>query len=492
MLITKWLLGACAAFCASMAIAETDHVLLTSKSGELTIQGPVLDFDGRHISVSSEYGPVVLDMGNFSCVGAACPDAEIKTETLILTAPQSVLDVLMPALIENFALRRARQIDRAQQDDDTVFILAPLSDPNRTLSIDLRPMDPDFAIEALIAHETDAAVSFRPLTPDETATMLARHPASLGSPSSLVLAYDAIAPVIAPPSATQSVNITDLVTAIASDDSIFDVTNQVAMYFANHGTTTKPPIAHADLVQSLYADPARSGVVPFSNLGGLQVLDILTPCGAFPLINKRTVKSGDYPFNAPIFIHTSPYRLGTQAQEFLDYVTSPAAQMVIQRAGFVDQMMEEIPITAQGKRLAIAIAQADATTLPQLQSLLKTLDQGNRLTITFRPPDATGSLDPVSMSHIKMLAHAIKTDRFKGRAMYFVGFNFDAPDQTRNIERSQQQAADVLQALLTKIKTSDGKLNSMVSMGFGSILPNTCDGSAIGNRVNNRVEVWVK
>ncbi len=141
MLITKWLLVACAAFCASMAFAETDHVLLTSESGELTIQGPVLDFDGRHISVSSEYGPVVLDMGNFSCVGAACPDAEIKTETLILTAPQSVLDVLMPALIENFALRRARQIDRAQQDDDTVFILAPLSDPNRTLSIDLRPMD---------------------------------------------------------------------------------------------------------------------------------------------------------------------------------------------------------------------------------------------------------------------------------------------------------------------------------------------------------------
>ena len=244
--------------------------------------------------------------------------------------------------------------------------------------------------------------------------MLARHPASLGSPSSLVLAYDAIAPVIAPPSAIQSVNITDLVTAIASDDSIFDVTNQVAMYFANHGTTTKSPIAHADLVQSLYADPTRSGVVPFSNLGGLQVLDILTPCGAFPLINKRTVKSGDYPFNAPIFIHTSPYRLGTQAQEFLDYVTSPAAQMIIQRAGFVDQMMEEIPITAQGKSLAIAIAQADATTLPQLQ------------------------------------------------------------------------------ALLSKIKTSDVKLNSMVSMGFGSILPNTCDGSAIGNRVNNQVEVWIK
>jgi hypothetical protein len=123
---------------------------------------------------------------------------------------------------------------------------------------------------------------------------------------------------------------------------------------------------------------------------------------------------------------------------------------------------------------------------------LKTLDQGNRLTITFRPPDATGSLDPVSMSHIKMLADTIKTDRFKGRAIYFVGFNFDAPDQTRNIERSQQQAADVLQALLTKIKTSDGQLNSMVSMGFGSILSNTCDGSAIGNRVNNRVEVWIK
>ena len=52
--------------------ANGKTVALSSKSGDLEINGTLLDFDGRYYSIESEYGHVVLDSKLFECAGDGC------------------------------------------------------------------------------------------------------------------------------------------------------------------------------------------------------------------------------------------------------------------------------------------------------------------------------------------------------------------------------------------------------------------------------------
>ena len=47
-------------------------VSLSSKPGDLEINGTLLDFDGQYYSIESEYGDVVLDSKLFVCSDDGC------------------------------------------------------------------------------------------------------------------------------------------------------------------------------------------------------------------------------------------------------------------------------------------------------------------------------------------------------------------------------------------------------------------------------------
>ncbi len=475
----------------TLGAAQSNTITLTSKSKTLVLDGALLDFDGRYFAIESAYGPVVLDGLDFDCSGDACPDKTNKTEILTLVAPQSLNTVLMPALIENFAARRARSASHMQTDGDMVTTLTSTANPDRKLIIRLKTADTDSGIAMLIDQSARAAIGFRPLNTAEKTALISQNQTSLGTAQTKALALDAIIPVIAPPSAKTAIDLTAFTDGFgANSTDPLIVSRQTGGYLAALGHATKPATDLTALVGQLYGDPDAIGAVSFSNLSGLQVLDIASDCGMVPKMTRKSIKNGDYPFNVPIYLHLAPYILGPQSNEFLDYITSPAAQMVFQRAGFVDQTVEEIPLSAQGDRLGHAIATVDAQSLPHLQSLMREVRNASRLTLTFRFDGATGAFDDLSLARLRQLTDLIKAGRFKNRRLSFIGFSDKSTDFTANLDDSQNLAAAVLQAALEHLDGHDMPLNSMVSMGYGSVVPVTCASSDFTQTLNRRVEVW--
>ena len=138
----------------------------------------------------------------------------------------------------------------------------------------------------------------------------------------------------------------------------------------------------------------------------------------------RNVKTEDYPLTAPVFVYLPARRLPKLAREFLIYTRSAAAQLVIRRAGFVDQQPEEIPIDAQGDRMANAIQGAGPEIgLEALQAMLERLRGMKRMTTSFRFETGSVQLDAQSRSNVEQLAYALESGVYDGRALLFAGFS---------------------------------------------------------------------
>jgi phosphate transport system substrate-binding protein len=177
----------------------------------------------------------------------------------------------------------------------------------------------------------------------------------------------------------------------------------------------------------------------------------------------------------------------------LTYLRSAPAQLVIRRAGFVDQTPEEIPINAQGQRLANAIVQAGPEVdLGELQRMLAVLGPLQRLTTTFRFGAGSARLDAQSSSNVQQLAQALEGGFYDARRLVFVGFSDgDGPART-NREIALQRAEAVRSAVLEAAETANLDRIEMQVDAFGEALPMACDDSAWGRQVNRRVEVWVR
>ncbi len=180
-------------------------------------------------------------------------------------------------------------------------------------------------------------------------------------------------------------------------------------------------------------------------------------------------------------------------REFLSFTRSPSAHLVIRRAGFVDQLPEEIAINAQGDRFANAIARAgDDITLTDLQEMVQVLTPLRRLTTTFRFEAGSARLDAQSRSNVAQLARALESGLYDNRRLVFVGFSDGEGAASLNRDIARRRAHAVRQAVLSEAETlAPGRLD-LATEAFGEAMPMACDDSEWGRRANRRVEVWVK
>ena len=57
------------------------------------------------------------------------------------------------------------------------------------------------------------------------------------------------------------------------------------------------------------------------------------------------------------------HRLPKIAREFLSYTSTDSAQAVIERAGFINQTLKEVPLNQQGDRLVQAVSVAGTSSV---------------------------------------------------------------------------------------------------------------------------------
>ena len=249
----------------------------------------------------------------------------------------------------------------------------------------------------------------------------------------------------------------------------------------------------AELAAAVEKDSLSIGVTSYAEQQNTAILTLSGSCGFSLDVSRLSIKTEDYPLTAPMFLYFPARRLPQIAREFLSFTRSPNAQLVIRRAGFVDQTAEEIAVEEQGNRFANAITVAGPEiSLDELQKMTATLTPMARLTTSFRFEAGSVRLDAQSRSNVQQLARALEIGQYDTRRLLFVGFSDGKGAAFANREIALRRAEAVRQAVITAAITVTLDRVVLDIDAFGEAMPMACDDSAWGRQANRRVEVWVR
>ncbi|WP_158964905.1 phosphate ABC transporter substrate-binding/OmpA family protein [Chachezhania sediminis] len=501
---------------ATSALAQ--DVTLTSRDGAVELSGTLLGFDGEFYRLDTMFGELTVDGSGVTCDGPGCPSLTGFVARIGFSGAASMADVLLPALIEGFALRNGYDTDRTQGESaDFTYALSTPDPKTPVATFSFRVTNSDEGFADLLADEADIVMSTREIRPTERTLA---HDAGMGDMTqanrSRVLALDAMVPVVSPENPVRAISVPALAQVFAGqianwqdlggpDAPIVLHLPEAQSGFAQAVTDrllvpADLPLAadirrHPDsrtLSRAVSLDPFAIGLASFADVGAARALMLTGACGYGIAATRRSVKTEDYPLTAPLFLYIPARRLPQVARQFLAYTTSAAAQLVIRRAGFVDLAAERIPVGDQGTRLANAIRSAGPeVSLRELQKMVQVLAPLSRLTTTFRFEAGSARPDAQSRSNILQLAHALEAGTYDAHRLVFAGFSDGegAAEPNRAISLGRAQA--VRDAVVAMAEASGLQQVELEVAGFGEALPMACDDSEWGRQVNRRVEIWI-
>jgi phosphate transport system substrate-binding protein len=260
------------------------------------------------------------------------------------------------------------------------------------------------------------------------------------------------------------------------------------------GTLAKDVTRHDDLLalrDAVVDVPGSVAVLPFGQTGDTQPLSLRDACGFTTSPVATTLKTEDYPLTEPLFLYLPDRRQPQIVRDFLAWLRGPEAQLVVRRAGFVDQGAVPIPLDAQGQRFANAILKAGADIpLGELQRMVRVLMPRTRLSTSFRFEVGSTRLDAQSRSNLMALGQAIRDGRFDDQSLMLVGFSDGRGAPAPNRELSSARAEAVKRALVAALGTWPEAV-TLETEAFGEALPMGCDDTEWGRQMNRRVELWV-
>ncbi len=211
-------------FSTSLAALAQD-VTLSSRDGAVEISGNLLGFDGELYRVDTIYGELTVDGSGVICDGPGCPNLDQYVARLILAGAPTIGRVLMPGLLEAFAIKNGYDLDRQTDDQRSfVYVISEKSTGQVIGEFTFRLPNTDEGFADLLANEADIVMSLREVRDDENA--LARE-AGLGDLTdkgrSRVLALDALVPVVSPTNPIQGITTPQLAQVLSGQITSWDV-----------------------------------------------------------------------------------------------------------------------------------------------------------------------------------------------------------------------------------------------------------------------------
>ena len=516
----------CAAILAALFVCVTaqsvaaQDVTLTSRDGAVEISGNLLGFDGEFYRVDTIYGELTVDGSGVLCEGPGCPDLANFVAEIRFSGAPVVGRLLLPALMAAFGQKEGYDVSRADGTDEqrAVYLFHDQKSGQLRGRFHFHLTNSDEGFADLLANEADIVMSLRELRADEAQRA---EEAGIGDLTdrrrSRVLALDALVPLVTPDNPVRSLTTVQLARVLAGElDNWQDLGGPdapVAVHLlapeTGLGQATEDRMLIGEttgfvagarhhpnltsLISSVTRDPFAIGIGSRTDKGSLREVALTGECGFEMMATRRAVKTEDYPLTAPVFLYSPARRFPRLVREFLAYTRSPAAQLVIRRAGYVDQLPEEIAIDGQGDRFANAVLRAGAdVSLEDLQQMVRVLTPLKRLTTTFRFEPGSARLDAQSRSNVTQLALALERGLYDTRRLVFVGFSDGEGPAGPNRQIARKRAAAVREAVVAAAETANLSRLRIETQAFGEAMPMACDDSEWGRQANRRVEVWVR
>jgi len=498
---------------------RADDVVLRSRDGAIELSGTLLGFDGQFYRVETRYGELTVDGSGVLCEGPGCPSLTDFVAELSISGSSTIGEVLMPALVEGFALQNGLRSERATEDETHfTYVLSSTESGAIVGRFQFRVSSTDEGFADLLADEADLVMALREIRPGE---LELAEEAGLGALDdvnrSRVLALDAMTVIVSPVNPISAMSVSDLARVLSGDIDNWrtlggpDAPISIHMRDAQSGITqaiedrvlrrasvvlledVTRHATNAALSQAVADDQLAIGVASYSEVGNSKVLALTGACGFSLRANRLTIKTEDYPLTAPMFLYVPARRLPKLARDFLAYTRTGPAQIITRRAGFVDQAPEEITLNAQGDRLANAVRVAsDDSGLGDLKRLIDSLSPLRRLSTSFRFEPGQTRLDAQSRSNVQQLAWAIEAGVYDGRQLVFVGFSDGEGPADGNLRIARDRAQAVKLAVEGVVEASNLSQVVLTTDAFGEAMPMACDDTSWGRQVNRRVEVWVR
>lgn len=500
-------------------VSVAQDVTLTSPDGQVELSGTMLGFDGEFYRIDTVYGELTVDGSGVLCEGPACPNLQDFVAEVSVSGSSTMGAVLMPALIEGFALRNDYTTRREPvEPSGFVYVLEDTSTGKAVARFYVQPSTTDEGFADLLANDADIVMALREIRPEERARA---SEAGMGDMTeanrSRVLALDAMVPIVAPSNPVDQISPQALARVFAGEitnwQALGGADAPIALYLPGSRTglgqsiedkvmgPIRLPFADGivrhdraiEVVEAVLADPFGIGIAGYAETGNTRALTLTGTCGFSLSAQRGTIKTEDYPLTAPMFLYIPARRLPKIARELLAYIRSAPAQIVIRRAGFVDQAPEEVTINEQGYRFANAVTAAGPEIdLEELQRMTGTLYGMSRLTTSFRFEAGSIRLDAQSRSNVQQLARALEQGTYDARQMLLVGFSDGDGPAAANRDIALRRADAVRRAVISAAETANFDRIEMGVDAFGEALPMACDDSAWGRQANRRVEVWVR
>lgn len=477
--------------------ATTSHaqdITLTARDGALALTGSLQAYDGEFYTILTSYGALTVDGQGVICTGPGCPDLTAPRAQIRIVGEADAGSALILPLFQAFAADRGFGFAR----DDGTRSAARISDPK--------------------TDQILAEVSFAPLDAAQARTLLGQGEVELvvtmqADPAfrTRVLALDALVPIAATDNPTPRLSSADLARALVGEISNWAEAGGPDMPIVVHalgpgselattiadrlGQSVIAAIWHPDqasLGAAVARDPWALAIIGQSARGRARALPLTDSCG-FPLVpGAGAIRSEDYPLAFPVLLLLPPRRLPLLAREFLEFLSSPAGDRAVASLGYVGRNIERHPLTDDGLRLINAIRGAGSeVTLPDLQHLVEAMTGTDRLSLTFRFADSGTELDAPSRDNLEDLARLIGSGSFRTERLSLAGFSDGSGDAADNQALSLARAKAVLDALQAVAPDLSPTMLPEVT-GFGEAMPMACDTTEAGQRLNRRVEVWVR
>ncbi|WP_170606433.1 phosphate ABC transporter substrate-binding/OmpA family protein [Ruegeria arenilitoris] len=504
-------------FAATSTLAQ--DITLTSHDGKVEVVGTLLGYDGEFYRLETQFGELTIDGSGVTCDGPACPNLIDYVAEIRFSGSSVMAEALLPALLKGFAQRENLTVSRQEVDGrETIYSLFQSDRKAALAKFFIRSTDTGGGFEDLVNNKADVVLAQREVRQSE---MDAAKVAGLGDLShpvrSRVLALDAIVPMVSSDNPVQNISLSDLVRVFAGDIANWSelggpdapislhlppngsglaqaVDDQ--LLFPSKTTLSDDVIRHTQirkLTQTVVNDPFSIAIGSLAEIGDARALALSGGCGHEITATRKSVKTEDYPLTAPMFLYLPQYRLPRIARQFLAYTQTPAAQVVIRKAGLVDQEPETIRIGLQGDRLANSIASGGAEVgLDELQRMIEVLRPMSRLTLSFRFETGSSRPDAQSRSNILQLAQALEGGVFDARKLTFVGFSDGEGPASSNAQIAKLRANTVRNAVLAAVETAIPDSTELTTVGFGEAMPMACDDTEWGKKINRRVEIWIQ
>jgi len=509
---------------AAPSLVLADQVRLYSPDGTTSITGELLSFDEDIYILETVIGTVQLSRTMALCEGQACPPAVTGVElSMATTGPET--SALLQELLSGFAATQnmtATATDEAGDEDgdendlengQTGVQLALVDDATSQQSARAAIMtNPSAAgVAALAAGRIDLYLSATPAA--------AYAAAGTGLPVQSVervVALDALVPIVHPSNPVGSISLDSLAQIAAGRiqnwSELGGVDAPIRMVLPPEGSaldlsvaqlildpnrvrlrgSTERAESEAQAAGAVLGDVNAISVTSLSGRGEAQVLPILQSCGPLAHASAFAIKAEEYPLSHRIYAHTATDRLTPLKAGFLDYISSPDAQDLIETSRYVSQSIATEPVGIQGARMTAAILSANsAEALASIQNFAREVAQADRLSTTFRFTSASSDLDSKSQSDLQRVVSYLTSEAAGGREILVVGFSDDVGRFDLNERLALLRATSVRDALVAA--SGGAALADRISTSaYGPLAPVGCNDTPKGRESNRRVEVWLR